>query len=213
MSPPLYCLPFRVSYSFLSLKILCNSGNCPDHILYILISHGIVKRKADLFCIELLCFWAKSPFVAKLFIVREIIGRNIMHITTDIFCCQGLKKLLSVNRQLLWADPQDIQMPCGIRFRNLLLYKKLRQPDSDCRSRFSAHKITNCPKHRRQMVFIHLSRSPDLRIISACTSLLSFPMTDFRPVQTPPHLQWRYRSGFTPDSLFSTDTFPALGGT
>ena len=78
---------------------------------------------------------------------------------------------------------------------------------------FSAYKIPSCPKHRRQMVFIHLSRSPDLRIISACTSLLSFPMTDFRPVQTPPRLQWRYRSGFTPDSLFSPDTLPALGGT
>lgn len=74
--------------------------------------------------------------------------------------------------------------------------KRLRQPDSDCRSRFSAHKITNCPKHRRQMVFIHLSRSPDLRIISACTSLLSFPMTDFRPCR---HLH-AYSGGTVPDS-------------
>ena len=28
-------------------------------------------------------------------------------------------------------------------------------------------------------------------------------MTDFRLVRVPPRLQWRYRSGFEPDSLFS----------
>ena len=28
-------------------------------------------------------------------------------------------------------------------------------------------------------------------------------MTDFRLVRAPPRLQWRYRSGFEPDSLFS----------
>lgn len=29
------------------------------------------------------------------------------------------------------------------------------------------------------------------------------PMTDFRRNAEPPRLQWRYRSGFSPDSLFS----------
>lgn len=40
-----------------------------------------------------------------------------------------------------------------------------------------------------------LSRSPDLRIISVCTSLLSFPMTDFRPCR---HLH-AYSGGTVPD--------------
>ena len=84
--------------------------------------------------------------------------------------------------------------------------KKLRQSHQTAAAVFLHAKLSSCPKHRKQMGDIHLSRSPDWRINSTCTSLLSFPMTDFRPVQAPPRLQWRYRSGFTPDSLFSTGT-------
>lgn len=73
--------------------------------------------------------------------------------------------------------------------------KSCGSPIQTAAADFSAYKITNCPKHRRQMVFIHLSRSPDLRIISACTSLLSFPMTDFRPCR---HLH-AYSGGTVPD--------------
>ena len=84
--------------------------------------------------------------------------------------------------------------------------KKLRQSHQTAAAVFLHAKLPSCPKHRKQMGDIHLSRSPDWRINSTCTSLLSFPMTDFRPVQAPPRLQWRYRSGFTPDSLFSAGT-------
>ena len=48
------------------------------------------------------------------------------------------------------------------------------------------------------------SRSPDLRILSRHTAFSgAFPMTDFHQRVEPPRLQWRYRSGFTPDFLFS----------
>ena len=48
------------------------------------------------------------------------------------------------------------------------------------------------------------SRSPDLRILSRHTAFSgAFPMTDFHQCVEPPRLQWRYRSGFTPDFLFS----------
>ena len=46
-----------------------------------------------------------------------------MHITAYIFRRQRLKKLLSVNRQLLRHDAEDIEMPRRIRIRNLFLHE------------------------------------------------------------------------------------------
>ena len=48
------------------------------------------------------------------------------------------------------------------------------------------------------------------RLISCRTAFSDMhPMTGFRPVRPPPRLQWRYRSGFAPDSLFSPAAHPA----
>ena len=50
------------------------------------------------------------------------------------------------------------------------------------------------------------------RLLSRRTAFSGIiPMAGFRPVQPPPRLQWRYRSGVAPDSLFSP-TAPTAPG-
>ena len=78
------------------------------------------------------------------------------------------------------------------------------------RSRFSAPKAA-CPHTCRST-----AHNPSLAVIltSRLTSRRTafsgkIPMTGFRPVRPPPRLQWRYRSGVTPDSLFSSETHTA----
>lgn len=60
--------------------------------------------------------------------------------------------------------------------------------------------------------------NPSLAVILTCASSAAappsqeiFPMTGFRHVRLPPRLQWRYRSGFAPDSLFSPAAWTAPG--
>ncbi len=48
-----------------------------------------------------------------------------------------------------------------------------------------------------------LSRSPDLRLTGPRTPSRVPPMAGQQPSARPPRSQWRYRSGFAPDSLFS----------
>ena len=50
-----------------------------------------------------------------------------MHVTADVFRCQRVKKLSAVNRKLFRIQTQNIQMSCGIRFPDLLLYNDLRK--------------------------------------------------------------------------------------
>ena len=63
--------------------------------------------------------------------MRVSVNETIDHrarLTAHILRCQRCKELFPVDGQFLRHDAQDIEMPCGIRFRNLFLYKKHRQP-------------------------------------------------------------------------------------
>ena len=59
----------------------------------------------------------------------------------------------------------------------------------------------------------HLSSSPDLRITSSVQPSQVSPMTGFRLAQQPPRIQWRYRPGIAPGSLFSPGAVTAPMGT
>ena len=75
---------------------------------------------------------------------------------------------------------------------------------SFARLRYAQHKSTPPNNRGRIYSYTHPSRSPDLRLRQDPHSLLgAYPMTDFRQRRISKRIQWRYRSGFTPDSLFS----------
>ena len=81
---------------------------------------------------------------------------------------------------------------------------KSRGSDKHRRSRFSASKAA-APRTCAEATYNpSLAVILTLRIVSRRTAFSgNTPMTGFRPVRPPLRLQWRYRSGFAPDSLFS----------
>jgi len=81
--------------------------------------------------------------------------------------------------------------------------KKLQQPCKGPLQPFFRNKKSQNPYLQAPVVLPHSSSSPDLRIRSTHQPSQLSPMTDFRQQWVPPRLQWRYRSGFSPDSLFS----------
>ena len=79
--------------------------------------------------------------------------------------------------------------------------KKTQQPESCC-GRFP-HTKTACLRYRQEADQTqHSSRSPDLRILNPARLLGTDPNGRLSSCAESPRLQWRYRSGFAPDSLF-----------
>ena len=82
--------------------------------------------------------------------------------------------------------------------------KKAAAVFENCRSRLSAPKAAAIPYLQDRTYTNRLSRYPDSRIRGSQQCLLGTdPMAGFRLLPGPPRSQWRYRSGVSPDSLFS----------
>ena len=82
--------------------------------------------------------------------------------------------------------------------------KKPRQ-SQHCRSRFSAPKAAVLRTCRASTHNPFSAVILTLRLFSCRTAFSgNIPMTGFRHVRPPPRLQWRYRPGFAPGSLFSS---------
>ena len=67
-------------------------------------------------------------------------------------------------------------------------------------SRNKSHHIPYLQAWRKQL---RMSSSPGLRFSNSARPSQVSPMTDFRPMAESPRIQWRYRPGFSPGSLFS----------
>ena len=89
------------------------------------------------------------------------------------------------------------------------IIKKTAAVDTHCRSRFSASKAATTPylQSRTFKPFQQVSWLTHHK--SQTSSSRKNPMTGFHPLSGPPRLQWRYRSGVAPDSLFSSQAQPA----
>ena len=99
--------------------------HCINHILKVFVRERIVERKAHNLRIILFCVGTKAFFISKLFVVGVPVYGKVMHLGVDAFLVQRVKKFPSAAAKELTAQPENIEMPGGVRFRDFLLHLNL----------------------------------------------------------------------------------------
>jgi len=99
-------------------------------------------------------------------------------------------------------SPSFSKLPPGGTVR-----KSRGAPSTECPGRFSETKRTHPLLNSGSGQRVHFSRSPDFvdRQLSRQPSQGKPPNDRLAPRAKPPHIQWRYRPGFPPGSLFSPE--------
>ena len=94
-----------------------NVRHSVNHVLYLLVRHGGIKRKRNQSFEVLLCHWKITVSKAKtLLIGGHIVNRNEVDTGADISFIEFYDELVAINGQKLGNNAKHIQMPtmCGV---------------------------------------------------------------------------------------------------
>ena len=93
-----------------------------DDVVHVLIRHRIEERDRQHLVVEALSVGAEASYVPQLFIIGEVVDRDVVDVADDVLRAERIKELAPANGEVLRIDPEHIQVPDRVRPLGLLLH-------------------------------------------------------------------------------------------